>query len=213
MYTKSLTYTDFRGNTRTEDFYFNVTVLELMRWVNNLNLGTRTYSEFVNDMAMSGDSNGIMSSIEDLIHLSYGTPSEDGVQFIKSEQVQRRFFESNAYQELFVQLVTDPKARNEFFDGIFDGKLEDALNRMTEAGKKAEAEKQQEEALKRQIAGSVNANPELAKSIEVHNTYVAPNPVSGNFTAMNPGVQTNAPLGGQFGSTRMTPFQGSTRDD
>ena len=33
MFVKTITYTDFLGNTRTEDFYFNLTEAEIIEWL------------------------------------------------------------------------------------------------------------------------------------------------------------------------------------
>ena len=81
MYKKTITYTDYFGVERTEDFYFNLTTSELMQ------LQLSTQQGFYNEMQTLIDSHDgpkIMDAFNKIIMQAYGEKSEDGRRFIKT---------------------------------------------------------------------------------------------------------------------------------
>ena len=44
--------------------------------------------------------------------------SADGVHFIKNEEVWQEFASTNAYNDLYMELITDSAKASEFFNGI-----------------------------------------------------------------------------------------------
>lgn len=115
MLAKTITYTDYEGEERTETFYFNITKAELTKLQFKYPGG---YSNRLERILAAKDAVALMKEFEDLIDLSYGSKSDDGRRFIKSEELTEAFKQTEAYSELFTQLLTDPEAASAFVNGI-----------------------------------------------------------------------------------------------
>lgn len=115
MYKKTITYTDYDGNERTEDFYFNLSKAEVME----MELGTEGgMKNFLEKIVKEKDSKKIVEAFKDIILRSYGEKSADGRRFMKSKEISDMFSHTEAYSELFMQLATDAKAASEFVNGV-----------------------------------------------------------------------------------------------
>lgn len=115
MLKKSITYTDFNGQEWTEDFYFNLSKAELME----MNLSSAgglevKLSRIINER----DITKIAEIFKDIILRSYGKKSDDGKRFIKSEELSAEFEQTEAYSELFMELVGDANKATAFIKGI-----------------------------------------------------------------------------------------------
>ena len=79
MIKKTITYTDYNGVSRTEDFWFNLSTAELMK----MELGTRGgFSEMMTRIVQANDVPTMMKVFDDFIRKSYGQKSPDGKRFI-----------------------------------------------------------------------------------------------------------------------------------
>lgn len=115
MLKKTITYTDYNGIDRTEDNYFNLTKAEIME----LELGTAGgFVEMIEKIVAANDAPSIIKVFKDLILKAYGEKSADGKRFVKSEEISRAFSQTEAYSQLFMELVTDADAAAEFVNGI-----------------------------------------------------------------------------------------------
>ena len=115
MITKKITYEDYNGNKRTEEFCFHLNKAELMK----LELGVKGgLTELMQRMIAAQDSPEMLKIFEELVLKSYGVKSLDGRRFEKSEELAREFTQTEAYSELFMELTTDPKKAAEFFNGV-----------------------------------------------------------------------------------------------
>lgn len=121
MLKRSITYEDFFGNERTEEFYFNMTEAEVVEWITTNS--DVTIDRVVERMSKKSDVKGIMDSIKDLIYRSYGEVSVDGRRFIKSKEVKDGFMETNAYSALFMELATDDGKAAEFLNSVIPKSL------------------------------------------------------------------------------------------
>lgn len=115
MYKKTITYEDFNGNTRTEDFYFNLTRSELIKLEVGRDGGLDTYLQKIVD---AKDAPEIMDAFENIILSSYGVKSDDGRTFKKSKEISADFANTNAYDKLYTELCTDSDAAAAFVNGI-----------------------------------------------------------------------------------------------
>lgn len=117
MLKKTITYTDFNDQSRTEDFYFNLTEAELaeLELTAEGNKGLQANLQAIMD---SNDNAQIVAKFKEIILMAYGEKSDDGRRFIKSEEIKTAFTQTNAYSQLFVELATDPKAADAFIRGI-----------------------------------------------------------------------------------------------
>ena len=115
MIKKTMTYTDFNGVERTEDFYFHLTEAEIME----MEIGTAGgLAEMIKRVVDAKDFPTILKTFKEVVLKAYGIKSPDGRRFEKSEQIAAEFAQTNAYSKLFVELATDDKAAAEFVNGI-----------------------------------------------------------------------------------------------
>lgn len=115
MLTKSITYTDYDGVERTENFMFNLTKAELAE----LNLTTEGgLQAVIQKIIDSRDIPEITKWFKKIIMMAYGEKSADGRRFVKSQELTEEFLQTEAYSELFVELITDENAASAFINGI-----------------------------------------------------------------------------------------------
>ena len=115
MYKRTITYTDYFGQERKEDVYFNLNYSELTK----LQLSTqRGYVNMLQDLIDKNDGPTIMKTFDDIIRMAYGEKSEDGRRFIKSPELSEAFTQTPMYDQLYMELCTDAKAAADFVNGI-----------------------------------------------------------------------------------------------
>lgn len=115
MLKKTITYTDFDGNERTEDFYFNLTKAEILEMELEVDGGFTSYlQKIVNTKSIPS----LIKIFKDLIIRAYGEKSPDGRRFIKNKELTDSFIQTEAYSSLFIELSTDDKAAAAFINGI-----------------------------------------------------------------------------------------------
>ena len=115
MLKKTITYTDYNGTERTEDFYFNLNEAEMIELETGINGG---YTEWVERVVKTKDGATIMKLFKDFIFRSYGIKSLDGVRFEKSKEISEGFMQTEAYNVLFLELVTDADAAAKFVNAV-----------------------------------------------------------------------------------------------
>lgn len=115
MLKKTMTYEDFDGVQRTEDFYFNLTQAELME----MELSTEGGIEkMVKKIVDTKDTKKICEVFKDIVLRAYGEKSLDGKRFVKTEEIKQAFAQTQAYSDLFMELATDADAAAKFINGI-----------------------------------------------------------------------------------------------
>ena len=85
-------------------------------------------SEMIKKITEAQDGPSIMKLFKDIILGSYGVKSPDGKQFIKSDELSKQFSQTEAYSELFMELVTNADAAAEFVNGIVPKNAAKAAN-------------------------------------------------------------------------------------
>lgn len=115
MLKKPITYTDYNGLERTEDFYFNLNQGEIARMEMSIKGGL---AERIKRIVAAQDQPAIIEVFEDLIKKSYGVKTPDGRGFLKRASDLEEFISTEAYSVLFMELATDSKAAAEFINGI-----------------------------------------------------------------------------------------------
>lgn len=129
MLVKTITYEDFNGTERTEDFYFNLTKTELVKLEHSKGGGL---TEWIKRVVQSQNGKEILNTFEDIIKATYGVKSLDGRTFIKNDQVFEEFKGTNAYDQLYLELVTDATKASEFLAACMPKDMqEDAKTAMT----------------------------------------------------------------------------------
>lgn len=115
MLKKTITYNDYNGTERTEDFYFNLTKAEIMEMEMSTSGGL---AEMITKIVATKDAPAIIKIFKELILKAYGEKSPDGKRFIKSEEISTAFSQTEAYSQLFMELATDADAASTFVNGI-----------------------------------------------------------------------------------------------
>ena len=129
MLKKTITYTDFDGNTRTEDHYFNLTQTELVEITLNMPDGMSESDVAGNNEQaalriidrLGGD--GVSSFIKELILKSYGIKSSDGKRFEKSDKISKEFSETLAFDQMFMEMMQNDKAASDFITAVIPADL------------------------------------------------------------------------------------------
>lgn len=111
MLKQTITYTNFDGIEVTEDFYFNISRVELVQMEVHTPGGYVNYLQRIID---AKDSSALMDAFLDLVKTAYGVKSPDGKKFIKSKEAADEFVNSAAYDELFVEFMTDADFASNF---------------------------------------------------------------------------------------------------
>lgn len=120
MLKKTMTYTDFDGNQRTEDFYFNLTKAELTEMEFSTNAG---FVKTIEKIIATQDQKQLIEIFKDIVLKAYGEKSLDGRRFVKTQEVKDNFAQTQAYSDLFMELATDANAASEFFNSIVPQEL------------------------------------------------------------------------------------------
>lgn len=128
MYKKTITYTDYEGNERTENHYFNLNKAEVMQWLTTN--GDYTIDKVLERLTVEHDAKKIFEMFEDLLKRSYGRRSLDGRRFEKSEKLWFEFKETEAYSNFFMELVCDGKAAGEFVSGIVPSDMGEEITKI-----------------------------------------------------------------------------------
>ena len=119
MLKKTITYTDYNGAQREEDFYFNLTKAELMEMEMSTSGGL---AEMIQNIVKAQDAPAIIKIFKDLVLKAYGEKSLDGKRFMKVDEngtpLSIAFSQTEAYSNLFMELATNTEAASEFVNGI-----------------------------------------------------------------------------------------------
>lgn len=125
MITKTITYTDFLDEERTETFRFNLSVAELMKWELSKE-GTLT--EHIKRIQETVDVPKLIDLYSELIDRSYGIMDPTGRKFVKSKEALEDFKATNAYSDLYMELATNQDKGAEFIAGVVSNKLKKLMD-------------------------------------------------------------------------------------
>ena len=115
MLKKTVTYVDYNGVERTEDFYFNLSKAEVTEMELSVEGG---FSKMLEEIVKSNDNVRIIELFKEMVLKAYGEKSADGRRFIKSKELSEAFSQTEAYSEIFMELALDEKAAAAFVNGI-----------------------------------------------------------------------------------------------
>jgi hypothetical protein len=115
MLKKTITYTDYDGNQRTEDFYFNLTKAEVTEFEMSTNGGLK---KLLDKIVKEQDSKRVLELLKEIVLKAYGEKSMDGKRFIKSQELRDAFTQTEAYSELFMELLTNADVTAAFMNAI-----------------------------------------------------------------------------------------------
>ena len=112
MLKKSITYVDYNGVERTEDFYFNLNKAETLGYIIGFEGGI---DSFIEKVVQEEDVKKLWDLWSDFILMCYGEKSSDGRRFIKTKELSEGFKQTEAYNNLVMELVSGKGADNAKF--------------------------------------------------------------------------------------------------
>lgn len=115
MFTKKITYTDYNGVERTESFRFNLTRSEIVEMQLETDGGLDKLLQRIID---AKEETKLIKLFKTLILKAYGEVSDDGKRFVKNAALSEAFSQTEAYDKLFMELVTDTDAATKFVNEI-----------------------------------------------------------------------------------------------
>ena len=115
MLKKTIKYTDYNGETREEDFYFNLSRAEVTEMELSKEGGM---SEYIKKISAAQNAPELIKLFKEIITKSYGEKSLDGKRFIKNKELTEAFTQTEAYSELFVELASNADEAAKFINGI-----------------------------------------------------------------------------------------------
>lgn len=133
MLKKQIKYVDYDGRERNETFYFNLNKAELTDMELTTVGGMQRLIDLIIDKQNMPE---IIKTFKKIILMSYGEKSADGRRFIKSEELSTAFSQTEAFSELYMELISNGQAAADFLNAIVPPDI---------AARAAEAEKKQQE--------------------------------------------------------------------
>ena len=115
MLKKTIKYVDYNGETREEDFYFNLSRAEVTEMELSKEGGM---SEYIKKISATQNGPELIKLFKEIIMKSYGEKSLDGKRFIKNQELTEAFIQTEAYSELFVELASNADEAVKFINGI-----------------------------------------------------------------------------------------------
>lgn len=121
MIFETITYTDFNGIERKEDFHFNLTSGEIAE----LQFENGGFQEYLQRLIDSKNTAEIVKAFKATLKMAYGVKTIDGRNFIKREEDWLAFISSEAYSILLFKLLGDPDFAAAFFNEMVPKDLAD----------------------------------------------------------------------------------------
>lgn len=115
MYKRTFKYTDYDGNPREEDVYFNLTESEVIEMSMSVNGG---FDQMIKRIVAAQDTKQIIAIFKEILLKAYGEKSLDGKRFIKSPELAEAFSQTEMYNQLFMELAFDAEKAAEFINAI-----------------------------------------------------------------------------------------------
>lgn len=123
MIAKKIRSTDFNGVEREETYYFNLTDAELADMELSKGGGMDVYIQRIVETKSVPD---LIELFKKFIDLSYGVKSDDGRYFRKSPELLADFKATQAYSELYMELVQNTDAAIAFVNGVIPTSVREA---------------------------------------------------------------------------------------
>ncbi len=134
MLKKTITYVDYNDQKRTEDYWFHLTKSELIELDASNEGGLETT---IRKIIKETDTKRIVELVKDLVLKSYGEKSADGKRFVKSKEAAEAFMQTEAYSQLFVDLISDADQMTAFFKGIIPQDVREQADKMAKENPEA----------------------------------------------------------------------------
>lgn len=115
MIKKTINFVDYNGVAQSKQYYFHLTATDVIKMTAKYGMDLIPYFEKILE---EEDHMKIVETFEDLILSAVGIRTKDGANFVKNRQIREDFEYSQAYAELFVELMTNPDSAKEFMTNL-----------------------------------------------------------------------------------------------
>lgn len=132
MFSRTFEYTGYDGQPHKDTWWFNLSEAELYK-LELSNLGGM--NGMMNRLLRESKPGEIVEVFESLILSAVGERSVDGRKFIKNQEIRDDFYQSKAYSDLFVELVSSGEKLAEFLKGAIPAEVAAELAKAEEADK------------------------------------------------------------------------------
>lgn len=129
MLKQTITFEDLDGNPVTQDFYFNLSKVELTELEHSMKGGI---SAHWTNLIEERNIGAIIAAYKDIVSRAVGKRSDDNLSFIKSEDISQRFLHSNAYEKLFTSHFGEDADDNAFTGFLKSVVPKDAADKLEE---------------------------------------------------------------------------------
>lgn len=128
MIKKTVTYTDYNGEQRTETFYFHYTEAEIL----DMEMSEEgSFVDRIQRIIDAKDKTALMKLIKKFVIDAYGVKSEDGKRFMKNDELKTAFLECPAYSDIFMEMVTNDEVAAEFVNGVIPSTMKDRVAKLS----------------------------------------------------------------------------------
>lgn len=130
MLKKTVTYNDYDGNERTEDFYFDLSEDELIEMAVSEKGGLEN---FIQQIIQEKDQQKIVKMFKELVAKAYGKKTADGRNFYKNDEILADFVSTRAYTKIFMELAFDSDAAANFINKVIPSDLKSDIEKYRKA--------------------------------------------------------------------------------
>ena len=128
MIKKTVTYTDYNGEQRTETFYFHYTEAEIL----DMEMSEEgSFADRIQRIIDAKDKTALMKLIKKFVIDAYGVKSEDGKRFMKNDELKTAFLECPAYSDIFMEMVTNDEIAAEFVNGVIPSTMKERVAKLS----------------------------------------------------------------------------------
>lgn len=120
MLTKKIKYVDFDGEEREEEACFHISKAELTQMRLSASGGMEKRLRRIID---TKDQPALIKQFAELLDMSYGVKSDDGRKFMKSPEILADFKATEAYSQVFMELLSSDEAASEFIKAVLPSDL------------------------------------------------------------------------------------------
>lgn len=132
MFKHTVKYTDYNGESREKDVYFNISMPEMLKIQHSIPGG---YGQFLEKISKEQDPMVIWSTFEDLIDYAYGEKSLDGERFVKKAEDGHKlvedFKETPVFEAFMFELLSNDQLASDMVNKMIPTEM---LNKMVNGG-------------------------------------------------------------------------------
>ena len=117
MFTHTVEYVDFNGNSREEKLHFHLSLPEVTRIEAEIG---KSLEDHIKELTTNNRLKDLLDFLEKMLLTAYGEKTEDGKSFRKNAEIRDMFEHSQAYAEIFEQVLTNHGLARKFGEQVAD---------------------------------------------------------------------------------------------